>query len=291
MTEIGNQNKGNKVKRKNYLGSLLFFVAVLVVVVWNLWPFVWQFITSIKPSSEIFAMPPTIIPSKVTFSSYVKLFEIRDFGQYMINSLIVAFASTGLCLFCGSLCAYALARFKLFGGSLLERIFLVLSFLPGIIFLIPLFPWFRELHLINKPLALTLPYTAFNLPFAIFTLKAAFAQIPKEIEEAAWIDGFSMWGVFSKILLPLTAPSLVACGTLVFIFAWNEFLYALAFLMKDASRTIPVGIAMLSGSSMYEVPWDQISAAVVLATLPVVALVLIFQRRILQDLTQGAVKG
>jgi len=158
---------------------------------------------------------------------------------------------------------------------------------------VPLYEFMAKFHLINKPLALVLPYVTFSLPLAIWMMAGFFQTIPKELEEQAMVDGFSRWKILGKIILPLSWPALATCAILIFIgpFAWNEFLFALSFMIKDTSRTVPVGIALLSGASMYEVPWSRICAACVLATLPVVIFVVLFQRKIITGLTRGALKG
>jgi len=165
--------------------------------------------------------------------------------------------------------------------------------LPQIIFLVPLYEFMARLHLVNRPLALILPYITFSLPLAVWMMTRFFQTIPKEIEEQAMVDGLSRMRILKSIILPLSWPALATTAIIVFIgpFAWNEFLFALTFMIKDTSRTVPVGIALLSGSSMYEVPWSQICAACVLTTLPLVIVVIVFQRRIVEGLTRGAVKG
>ncbi|MFQ5654457.1 MAG: carbohydrate ABC transporter permease [Planctomycetota bacterium] len=270
---------------------LLFGACVVAIVLWSLAPFLWQVITSIKPSEELVSVPPTYWPSEPTLSSYSRIFDTRPFARYMLNSFIVALSTTALCTVLGSLAAYAFARLRLPGGAWAVRLILFVALFPPTILVIPLFKLMQTAGMLNNPLGLILPYTALNLPLSIWVLMIFFRQIPKEIEEAAAVDGLSRWGTLWRIILPLSAPAVATTGILVFIFSWNEFLLALTLMSRDSARTVPVGIAMLSGVSSYEVPWDQISAAVVLTTLPVVAMVVAFQRRIIAGLTAGAVKG
>lgn len=261
------------------------------MVLYCISPFLWQIITSIKEPKELFTIPPTYIPHKISLESYLLIFTQRPFLRYIINSIVVASGTTALAIVVGSLASYALARIRLKGGNLIKRSVLVVAIFPPIILIIPLYEMVSGLGLMNNPLALILPYTAINLPFVIWVLTSFFRQIPRDIEDAAKVDGFSRMGIFLRIILPLSAPALATTAILVFIFAWNEFLFALTFMTNDLKRTVPVGISMLSGVTVYEIPWDQISAAIVITTLPLVLMVLFFQKRIVEGLTAGAVKG
>lgn len=269
----------------------LFAAAVALVLLWSLAPFLWQLITSLKTASETIAVPPTYWPRDFTLEAYWRIFQTRPFAVYIMNSLIVALGTTALCTVLGTLAAYAFARLPLPGGPFGLNLVMLIALFPPTLLVVPLRRLIQYAGLLNSPLSLILAYTALNLPFAIWVLTTFFRQIPKDLEEAAQVDGFSRWGVLWKVIFPLSAPAVATTGILVFIFAWNEFLLALTFISKDAARTVPVGIALLSGVTLYEVPWNQISAAVVMTTLPVVVLVLAFQRRIIEGLTAGAVKG
>ncbi|HHV61599.1 MAG TPA: carbohydrate ABC transporter permease [Firmicutes bacterium] len=273
------------------LGRIGFYVLVIFIVCFCLAPFIWQVITSLKPSEEVFAIPPRYLPSKLTISSYVKIFTARPFGRYIVNSILVASMTTLVCGAVGSLAAYALARFRMRAKGIIMGSVLGVALFPAIIFLVPLYEIVRSLGLTNNLITLVVPYVTLNLPFATWVMTSFFGQVPEDIEDAAKVDGMGSLGILAKIVLPLAAPAMATMSILVFIFAWNEFLFALTFMTQDLSRTVPVGIAMLSGVTVYEVPWDQISAATVLTTLPLVAAVLIFQERIVQGLTAGALKG
>lgn len=277
--------------KRSPLSRLFFGGAVAAIVLWSLAPFLWQVITSLKPAAEVVSVPPTYWPSDATVSSYFKIFHTRPFALYILNSFIVALGTTFFCTIAGTSAAYAFARLDLPGGGWAVKGILFVALFPPTILIIPLFRIIGSLGLLNNPFGLILPYTAMNLPFSIWVLMTFFKQIPKDIEEAAAVDGFTRWGTLWKIIFPLSAPAVATTAILIFIFSWNEFLIALKFMSRDSARTVPVGIAMLSGVSSYEVPWDQISAAVVLTTLPVVAMVLAFQKRIIEGMTAGAVKG
>lgn len=271
-------------------GVLLYFV-VGIIVFFSLAPFIWQVITSIKPSGEIFTRPVIYVPSRLDLSAYLEIFIKRPFGRQIINSIGIACISTLICVFVGSLAAYAIARFNLLGGEGVLLAVLIISFFPTIVLIVPLYEMVRSAHLTNNWLALILPYVTINLPFTMWVTTSFFRQVPRDLEDAAKVDGLSRLGILFRIIMPLSAPALATTAILVFIFSWNEFLLALTFMTKDSSRTVPVGIAMLSGASYYQIPWNQISAATVLTTLPLVVFVVIFQRRIVEGLTAGALKG
>jgi multiple sugar transport system permease protein len=271
--------------------SIGIALGVGVVVLFSLAPFLWQVVTSLKPSNEIFSRPVRYIPSHLDLSAYVKIFSRHPFARQILNSVFIACAGTFLCLFASSLASYALARLRLRGGRGFLLFLLFLSLFPPVVLIVPLYEMVSTFGLMNNYLALIIPYAALNVPFATWVLTSFFRQIPEALEDAAKVDGLSRLGILVRIILPLSAPALATTAILVFIFCWNEFLFALTFMTRATSRTVPVGIAMLSGASQYEIPWDQISAATVLTTLPLVAFVVLSERRIVEGLTAGTVKG
>lgn len=245
-----------------------------LLAVWSLGPFLWQVAASLNPPDN-----------------YARAFEARPFAVYMLNSVLVAAGATALCTALGAGAAYAFARLKVPGARPALAVVLALSLFPATILVVPLRQLVQKAGGVNSLPALAVIYAALNLPFCVWVLMAFFREIPREVEEAALIDGLTPFQILRRIILPLAAPALATTALLVFIFCWNEFLIALTLLTRDSARTVPVGVAMLSGVTVYEVPWGQISAAVVATTLPVVAAVLAFQRRIIEGLTAGAVKG
>jgi multiple sugar transport system permease protein len=269
----------------------LLLLGATMLVAWSVGPFLWSVLTAVKPTDEVFRTPPTYLPHALSFDSFGMIFERRPFGRYLLNSLVVAIGSTLVALVAGSAAAYALTRLRLRGAATIERGFLLFALFPPAVLLVPLFAAGRTLGLVNSYSGLILVHAALNLPFTIWALASFFRELPIEIEEAARVDGFSRLQILARIVAPLSAPALAATAILVFIFSWNEFVIALTFMQRDAMRTVPVGISMLSGVTVFEVPWDQISAAIVMTTLPIVAAVLVFQRWILSGLTAGAVKG
>ncbi len=266
----------------------VFFLLLALVAIYCLGPFIWQIITSLKPASELTQLPP-LLPAAPTTTHYVAVFGDSPFLRIIVNSAVVAAASTLLALVFGSLTAFALAQLRIRGTMVVLTFVLAISMFPPIATVSPLYLVIRTLHMRDTLVALIVTYTTFSLPLAIWVLTSFFRSIPREIYLAARVDGCTALQAFYRVIIPLAAPGLVATGILVFIFAWNEFLYALTFTATTASRTIPVGIALFPG--LHEIPWGEIAAASVVVTVPVVILAFVFQRRIVEGLTAGAVKG
>lgn len=262
-----------------------------LAVVWCLAPFLWQIITSVKTNAEIAALPVSYVPHHPGLQHYEALFVRKPFARYLLNSFIVSSSSTILCVGISALAAYSFARLKMRGARWMLGMLLVISLFPPIIFFFPLYEMVRAAGLTNNPVALIVPYTTFNLPFSIIVLATFFRAIPRDIEDAAKVDGVGRLQILWRIILPLAAPALATTAILVFIFAWNEFLFALTFMTDDRMKTVTAGIATLSGTTVHETPWGPIAAAVVVSTIPLIVLVAIFQRRIIHGLTAGAAKG
>ncbi len=275
-------------KSMNIVKKILFYIVVITFVVVLLLPFVWQFLTSVKPLNEIAAIPAKWIPSKINIQYYFNVFQKHPFGKYLLNSLIVAAATTGFSILIGASAAYALARLRFKGKKIMLMAILSISMFPTIATLSPLYLLLKKAHLLNTYGGLIIPYITFALPMAIWLLTNFFAQLPKGFEEAASIDGCSRAGIFFRIMLPLIKPATFSVGLLVFINAWNEYIYALTFMTNDNMRTVPVGIALFP--SNYELPWGDMAAASVVVTVPLILLVLIFQKKIVAGLTTGGIK-
>jgi multiple sugar transport system permease protein len=270
------------------LKKTILYVLVSVIVLFSSGPFLWQAVTSLKPDSEIIRLPP-ILPHEPTAAHYVSIFTNHPFLRIIFNSFIVATCTTVFSLIAGSLCAFGLAKLRVKYTALILIFVLSVSMFPPIATVSPLFIIIRALGLRDTWWALILTYTTFSLPLSIWILTNFFRGIPDDIFLAAKIDGCSNLQAFCKIILPLSAPGIFTTAILVFIFSWNEFLFALTFTSTPASRTIPVGIALFPG--LHEVPWGEIAAASIIVTIPLIFLVLLFQRRIIEGLTAGAVKG
>ena len=263
--------------------------AILALLVGaTLFPLYWMVASSLTPEARLF-QAPSLVPSTIVFTHYRALFDQRDFWIPIRNSLVVAAATTAVAVPLGALAAYALSRLRFRGKAPLLAFVLAVSMFPQIALVSPLFVLLRALHLINTYPGLVLPYLTFAMPLAIWLLVGYFRQLPRELEEAAMIDGASRLRTLVEVIAPLAAPGLAATAILTFLYSWNEFLFALSFTLGPERYTVPVAIALFRGQ--YQVPWGQILAAAVVATAPVAAVVLLLQRRIVSGLTAGALKG
>lgn len=265
-----------------------FLLSVIVAVFWSLAPFLWQIVTSLKPDMELTTLPP-LMPASPTLDHYRAVFGGTPFLRVILNSSVVASCSTALSVAIGAPAAFGLAKLKVsFKGGIMLFI-LSASMFPPIATVSPLYLIISAIGLRDTWWALIMTYTTFSLPLSIWILTNFFRQIPNEIYFAARVDGCGPFQAFIRILLPLAAPGIFTTALLVFIFSWNEFLFALTFTATPASRTIPVAIALFPG--LHEMPWGDIAAASVVVTIPLVVLVFLFQKRIVEGLTAGAVKG
>ena len=230
-------------------------------------------------------------PLSWDFANYTLVFSEQPFGRNILNSVAVAVAVVALSLFLGITAAFALGRVQFRGRGVLLLTVLGVSMFPQVAVLSGMFELIRGLGLYNNLVGLMIAYMIFTLPFTVWVLTTFMRDLPRELEEAAIMDGATPWVTITKVFMPLMWPALVTTGLLAFIAAWNEFLFALTFTLTNEMRTVPVAIALISGASQFELPWGNIMAASVIVTVPVVVLVLIFQRRIVSGLTAGAVKG
>ncbi|NMG07127.1 carbohydrate ABC transporter permease [Brasilonema sp. UFV-L1] len=289
--EASTTNPKPKTRMKNSWKNILFWVTVALVVIFCLAPAMWQLLTSFKVNQDIAKIPTVYFPSRLTFNHYIEIFARRPFWRYILNSAFVSILSTFFSLVLGAPAAYALARLRPWGGRVILAGILIVTLFPGILLFLGLLEIIQSLHLGNNYLALIIPYTAINLPLTILVLRSFFQQLPKDLEDSARVDGYNTAQMLVQILIPMTLPALVTTGILTFIFAWNEFIFALTFITREQMKTIPVAAAQLGGATVFEIPYGPIAAATVVGTLPLVLLVLFFQRKIIQGLTAGAVKG
>ena len=268
--------------------GILWRVALALLLVFAIFPFYWAVVASFTPESVLF-QSPSLFPRAGTLEHYRALFSERDFWVPIRNSLVVAGSTTILCVTVGAFAAYALARLDFPGKRPMLAFILAVTMFPQIAIVSPLYLLLRKVHLINSYPGLVLPYVTFAMPLAVWMLVGFFKQLPRELEEAALVDGASRWQALVKIILPLAGPGLATTAILTFLYCWNEFLFALSFTLGPERQTVPVAIALFRGQ--YQIPWGQILAAAIVATLPVAMVILAFQRRIVQGLTAGAVKG
>ena len=272
-----------------FLNATLFYALVFVIVGVSVFPFYYALITSFKTGTALFEVDYFI--TKLDFSNYINVLSSPNFMRSVWNSVFIAGSTVGFAMFLAVTASYALARVRFKGRGLLLMCILAVSMFPQIAVLAGLFELIRALGIYNTPWAMILSYTIFTLPFTVWVLTTFMRDLPVEIEEAAIIDGATPWVIITQVFLPLMWPALVTTGLLAFIGAWNEFLFALTFTASESQRTVPVAIALLSGASEYEIPWGVLMAASVIVTVPLIALVLIFQRKIVAGLTAGGVKG
>lgn len=266
-----------------------FYFAVLLIVVIAIFPFYYAIITSFKTGTALFEV--NYWPTQFNWQNYADVLSQGAFPRNILNSVLVATLTVAFALLLGVTASYALARVRFRGRTLLLLTILAVSMFPQIAVLAGLFELIRFIGIFNTPWALILSYTIFTLPFTVWVLTTFMRDLPVEIEEAAIVDGATPWVIISRVFLPLMWPAMVTTGLLAFIGAWNEFLFALTFTSSSTTRTVPVAIALLSGASQYETPWGIIMAASVIVTVPLIVLVLIFQRKIVAGLTAGGVKG
>ena len=272
-----------------YLGWTLALGAVLF---YALIPVLWLVSLSFKSPATV--TDKKFIPSDTTFDNYTTLFEgglDSPLLRPLINSLSIALIATVIAVTLASFTAYAIARLDFPGKTLILAGALAIAMFPPISVVGPLFDMWRALGLYDTWLGLIIPYLTFALPLAIYTLVAFFREIPWELEQAAQVDGATPWQAFRKVILPLATPGVFTAAILVFIFAWNDFLFAITLTSSDSARTVPAALAFFTGESQFTAPTGNIAAAAVLVTIPIIIFVLIFQRRIVAGLTAGAVKG
>ncbi|WP_414832389.1 carbohydrate ABC transporter permease [Afifella sp. YEN Y35] len=266
-----------------------FYALVVLIVLLSVFPFYYAILTSFKSGTALFRVD--YLPTDFSLANYRDVLVNGVFPLNILNSVIVAFVVVAISLFLAVTAAYALSRIEFCGRSILLLTILAVSMFPQIAVLAGLFELVRLFGLYNSLFSLILAYMIFTLPFTVWVLTTFMRDLPVEIEEAAIVDGAKPMTIVMKVFLPLMWPALVTTGLLAFIAAWNEFLFALTFVSSNDTRTVPVAIALLSGASEQEIPWGTIMAASVVVTVPLIVLVLIFQRKIVSGLTAGGVKG
>ena len=272
------------------VGELLgFYGSIAVLCVVSFFPIIWILLTSIKPSTEVIQFPVQYLPETMTLENYRIALGQAPFARYLFNSFVVASGSAVVCVVLGSMAGYALSRLDFRGKLPILLLILLSAMLPYFGRLIPLFDLARRSGFLNTHLGLIIPYSAFQLPFAVWIFQAYFKELPDSLEEAGLIDGLSHVGVLFRIILPVSAPAMATTAIIVFIYAWNEFLFALTFMTEDSMRTITVGIALYQGEFTF--PWATISAAVFISIVPLLLLMVFFQRKIVKGLTAGVGKA
>jgi multiple sugar transport system permease protein len=278
-----------RAPQRNWVRPLFMWIAVVFICVFCLFPFYWLINVSLKTGTDL--SQADLLPPSPTLDNYSSIFKNNDFTSALRNSTIVTTVTTILALIVGSFAAYALARLRFPRKFMILAIILSISTFPAIAIAAPIFKLWTEFGLYDTYIGLILPYLTFALPLAIYILTSFFKEIPKELEEAALVDGATYFQAFRKIVLPLAAPGLVTAGLLTAFFVWNEFLLAETLTSSPKAFTVPVSVANFTGSQKFEIPLGTISAASVVITVPLVLAVIIFQKRIVAGMTAGAVKG
>jgi ABC-type glycerol-3-phosphate transport system permease component len=271
------------------LSSALFYVFLTIFVLVSVFPLLWVFKMSIITRSELFQSPPTLLPQNPTGAEYAQIFGDPAFQQALINSVIISAVTTVICLFFGAIAAYSIARLRFGLKGIIMTLILAISFFPGVAIIAPLFIQFSAFGVIDTLASVIITDVVFALPLTVWLLVAFFRELPRDLEEAAKVDGATTIQAFQKVIVPLAAPGVFTTAILTFIFAWNEFLFATTFLLTP--ETQPVTVVIPNFASQYTTDYGAQAAAAVVVTVPLVIMVLIFQRRIVSGLTAGAVKG
>ncbi len=268
---------------------VMVLLAGLLVVVNGFVPAIWILLTSFKTEAELLRLPITILPDTLTLQNYIRVFTDQPILTFMWNSIAVATLSTLLCVTVSALAAYALVRLRLPAPGIILSVLMAIAMFPLISLMVPLFQIMRTVGLLNTWWALVLPYAVLSMPVCTMVLISFFQDIPKDLENAAMIDGCSRLGALWHVVIPLAAPGVFTAGILAFVNAWDEFLLALTLSSRVASRTLPVGITLYQGE--FSFPWPIISAALVVAIVPISIVIVLFQDRVVGGLTQGGMKG
>ncbi|MCY4727094.1 carbohydrate ABC transporter permease [Nocardioides sp. STR2] len=276
------------MKGKNAIGTWIGFILILL---WCLFPVAWIISLSFKSVSETAVGSPQFLPEDPTFENYTAIVDNPDFTRALFNSFGIALIATLLSVIFATLAAYAIARLEFKGKRLVLSLALAIAMFPVVALVGPLFDLWTRFGLFNTWPGLIIPYMSFTLPLAIWTLSAFFREIPWEMEQAAQVDGATSWQAFRKVIVPLAAPGVFTAAILTFFFAWNEFVLAISLTSTTASRTVPAQMSFFVGPDPFNPPYAQLATASVIVTLPVIVIVLLFQRRIVAGLTSGAVKG
>jgi len=276
-------------EQRSFRARLGKYGGPLLVVAWTLFPVVWILSLSFKAETDI--NNQKFLPSKWTLQNYRTVFKTPLFTSALRNSIVISLIATVLSVIIATVAAYAIARLEFPGKRLILSLALAIAMFPAVSLVGPLFNIWRSIHLYDTWLGLIIPYMSFTLPLSIWTLSAFFREIPWEMEQAAQIDGATPWQAFRKVIVPLAAPGVFTAAILAFFFAWNDFVFGISLTSTNRARPVPAALAFFTGASQFQRPAAAISAAAVIVTIPVVVLVLLFQRRIVAGLTAGAVKG
>jgi multiple sugar transport system permease protein len=276
------------MNKKSISRIYTLYVPLLIILILTLGPFVWMFLTSLKDQNELFSKTFVYMPIKPSFDNYYQLFVKTNFFHNIINSLLVALGTSLISLTIATMSAYAFTRYKFKGSKFLQSSYLLIYMFPAVLFMIPLFIEMKKLGLVNTLWALIIAHSTFTIPLSVWLMVGFLQEMPIEVEESAMVDGCNRFTSFFRVVFPMIAPGLAATGSYIFIYSWNEFLYAVMFT-NEASRTLPVALQVFVGQ--YQIQWDLLSAGSVITVLPVIILFMMIQKNLVRGLTAGAVKG
>jgi multiple sugar transport system permease protein len=282
------RTKAKKVKDPNATPWWMW-IAVAAICIFCLFPFYWLVNLSLKTGADL--GESSLFPPHPTLANYKSIFQNNDFTRALLNSAIISLTTTALAVVVGSFCAYALARLRFRGKFWILALVLSITTFPAIAIAAPLFRLWSDIGIFDTLIGLIIPNLTFALPLSIYILVSFFKEIPKDLEEAALVDGATHFTAFRKVVVPLAAPGLATTAILTFIATWNEFLLAITLTSTPRARPVPAAIAFFTGSTQFEIPYGTITAASVTISIPLIILVLLFQKRIVAGLTAGAVKG
>jgi trehalose/maltose transport system permease protein len=287
------QTRRKPIKPGKILGRGLFYLLVVIILAYILFPFYWAARTSFMPDSDIYLTPVQYWPKNFTVQHYINAFSETTFLRAILNSAMVGVAATVLSVLFGATASYALARFNFLGRNVALYLILAMSMFPGISILGALYTVLQKFHLYNTLYALIIVYLTFSLPLMVWIMQSFFRGMPRDLEEAAYVDGASQFQTFWRIMMPLAAPGLATAGILTLMGCWQEFLFALSFELSSSHWTVPLAIANTGSTtaSAFQIPWGDQMAETLVVMLPLIAVVLLLQRRIISGLTAGAVKG
>jgi multiple sugar transport system permease protein len=273
----------------NFFNRAFVVLALVLLVVNGVYPMIWVFLSSFKNDIELQTAPIQYLPQSWALTNYEQVFTQQPFLRYFFNSVFVAGISTLICVTIAALAGYAIARVNLPKRQLIQTLIVAASIFPVVSLIVPLYQMMRTFGWFGNYMSLVVPYAAFSLPISILTLTAFFQGIPKDLEDAAMVDGCSRFGALWRVIVPLAAPGVATAAILAFVNSWNEFLLALTFASNQATRTVPPAVSLYQGEFTF--PWGIISAAITIAIIPIIAIILVFQQKIISGLTAGSVKG
>ncbi|QAY67125.1 carbohydrate ABC transporter permease [Paenibacillus protaetiae] len=293
MSGTAGQLKGGSVKTRSgaagKIGYVVLYIILIAVAVFQLFPLVWLLFFSLKNNQEVFNLPPLSLPTHPHWENYKKVWSAGNIDVYFLNSVWITIVATVLTVVLGSLVTYAITRMKWKGSNLVLGLFMVAMMIPVHSTLIPLFSMFNKIHLIDHPLSLILSYVAFNMPITIMILLGFYYALPKEVEEAAVLDGCSVNQMFFRIVLPMTSSVLATTGIINMIYNWNEFIFVNTFISSDKFKTLTVGVQNFIGQ--YTTDWGAIGATLMISILPILIAFLFLSDRIVEGIAAGSVKG